>query len=62
MSGENQDIIVALLSDILGSAPAVVAILFLIYRMESREQTTLNTLLRIVERCFRDNDEDSTLS
>ena len=62
MTPDNQDILVTLLSDILGSAPAVVAILFLIYRMESREQTTLNTLLRIVERCFRDNDDDRTLS
>lgn len=52
MTPEQHDMIAQLLVDVVSQAPAVLAILFLIYRMETREQTAISTLLEIVRSCF----------
>lgn len=52
MTPEAQETLTVLFSDILSQAPVVVAVLFLIYRMETREQTAISVMLEIIRRCF----------
>lgn len=47
------DLISELTVTILGSAPATIALLYLIYRQEAKETRILDALLSIAMECYR---------
>lgn len=53
MTPEATDALTGILTTIIGSAPATVALLYLIYRQEAKETRILDALLNIALECYK---------
>lgn len=49
---EDTNVLTDLLVQIIGSAPATMVLLYLIYRQERKEETIMQTVIEITQKCL----------